>query len=814
MSRSDGSITFSTALDNKGLEKELESLTRKIEKTERDLTTMKTQRMPLVKQAKELAAELDNAKAKLYEMKNAANGTFATGVISDQGETVKSLQGRWNEVQKSVDGYDLKISKATQELDLAKTRAGSIAEELAAAGVNSEKMNGAVKQANKNMTRFSIRLKEVARSALVFTIITQALAKFREWMWLVINTNEEARNSMAQLKASLLILAQPLVDVLIPAFTTFLNILVSITTVLARVVSALFGKSYEESKKAAAALNKETSALKGLSSAAKDAAGSLAGFDEINTIVTQNTDVKIDEPIMPDFTEFEKLPEWLENLTLDIEIGITKLKFDWDNNLILESKDDWIVALTAILGGVIGSMFGGVFDGVIGLLIGASIGLIAISFTDKLEEPDKAKELFLVAITGILGAVIGTAFGGFTGGVIGLLIGVSVGLIAITFLDKLSDPTKAQEIFAVVLTGLLGAVIGSMFGGIIGGAIGLLIGVSVGLIAVSFTNKLENPDKAQEILLVVLGAILGAVIGSMFGGFTGGVIGFLLGGLITIVSIEFAKGDSSNWDSKDTIVVVLSAILGAVIGSVFGGFAGGVIGFLLGATISFVAIKFSEGDYNKDSAIASLRVVLMAVLGAIVGTLFGGFVGGVLGLIIGITIGFSSVAFDEKLDANVRSAAEKAFKVALTTIIGALIGAAIGGVFGGIAGGIIGLTLGLAITLSDAKIKNKTINVQGNGMFGGEVSLNRSVPALATGAVVPPNREFMAILGDNKKETEIVSPLSTMKQALMEALQESGGIGGGTVTVVVNLDGKEVARNTVRQINNMTQQAGKSPLLI
>ena len=69
-----------------------------------------------------------------------------------------------------------------------------------------------------------------------------------------------------------------------------------------------------------------------------------------------------------------------------------------------------------------------------------------------------------------------------------------------------------------------------------------------------------------------------------------------------------------------------------------------------------------------------------------------------------------------------------------------------------------------------------------------------SLPRLATGAVVPPNREFLAMLGDNKKETEIVSPLSTMKQALTAALQESGAAGGGEVTIVVKLGGREVAR--------------------
>lgn len=49
------------------------------------------------------------------------------------------------------------------------------------------------------------------------------------------------------------------------------------------------------------------------------------------------------------------------------------------------------------------------------------------------------------------------------------------------------------------------------------------------------------------------------------------------------------------------------------------------------------------------------------------------------------------------------------------------------------------------------------------------------IPKLATGTVVPSNNgEFLAMLGDNKRETEVVSPLSTMKQALIEALAESG----------------------------------------
>ena len=246
----------------------------------------------------------------------------------------------------------------------------------------------------------------------------------------------------------------------------------------------------------------------------------------------------------------------------------------------------------------------------------------------------------------------------------------------------------------------------------------------------------------------------------------------------------------------------------------FGGLTGGVIGLILGASIGIATLSFMDEVSSPKSYKDPLWVVLNSILGAVIGSMFGGLTGGVIGLILGASIGIATLEFDNDMKPSAESKAERAFKTALTTIIGALIGATIGGVFGGIVGGVIGLTLGLAITLGDATVENKDINVTGKGMFGGEVSLNRSIPGLATGAVVPPNREFMAILGDNKRETEVVSPLSTMKQAMLEAMQESGFGGEITVTVVTNLDGREVARNSVRHINNMTRQAGKPVLLL
>lgn len=72
------------------------------------------------------------------------------------------------------------------------------------------------------------------------------------------------------------------------------------------------------------------------------------------------------------------------------------------------------------------------------------------------------------------------------------------------------------------------------------------------------------------------------------------------------------------------------------------------------------------------------------------------------------------------------------------------------------------------------------------------------IPRLAQGAVIPPNREFMALLGDQKSGTNIETPLATMVQAFKQALAESGY--GGSNEAVLVLD-KEVLGKVVYRLN-------------
>lgn len=82
-----------------------------------------------------------------------------------------------------------------------------------------------------------------------------------------------------------------------------------------------------------------------------------------------------------------------------------------------------------------------------------------------------------------------------------------------------------------------------------------------------------------------------------------------------------------------------------------------------------------------------------------------------------------------------------------------------------------------------------------------------SIPRLATGAVIPPNREFLAVLGDQKQGTNVEAPLETIKQAFREALAESGG-SSRQMNVVLQVGRRELARTVVELSREEQQRVG------
>ena len=82
-----------------------------------------------------------------------------------------------------------------------------------------------------------------------------------------------------------------------------------------------------------------------------------------------------------------------------------------------------------------------------------------------------------------------------------------------------------------------------------------------------------------------------------------------------------------------------------------------------------------------------------------------------------------------------------------------------------------------------------------------------SIPHLAKGAVIPPNKEFLAVLGDQSSGTNIEAPLDTIKQALAEVMATNGGV-QDTGDIVINIDGNEIFRVVRKQSKIFTKSTG------
>lgn len=83
------------------------------------------------------------------------------------------------------------------------------------------------------------------------------------------------------------------------------------------------------------------------------------------------------------------------------------------------------------------------------------------------------------------------------------------------------------------------------------------------------------------------------------------------------------------------------------------------------------------------------------------------------------------------------------------------------------------------------------------------------IPALARGAVIPPNREFLAVLGDQKNGNNLEGPESSFEAAVVRGIRAAGGIGGNRpITVILQIDRRELGRVIYEVNNEETQRVG------
>lgn len=650
----DGEVVFEATISDKKLHQELNKVKSNIESLQKEFNRLGDQKTPMEDRLRNIGAELDAAKQVLADMRTAPKGTYEKSDVSEQAERVRMLQSEFNKTANEVDKINEKLNKTGDKISDAKTQAVELAQQIEGRAKGAGLRN-ATEAAADSMKVFGQRLKSVVRSALVFTVITQALSKVRDWVKNVVMVNSDARESIAQLKGALLTLAQPLVSVIVPAFTLLVKVITAVVSQITRLVALISGKSIKATANSAKALNKETSALKGTGSAAKKAASQLAAFDEINQI---STDTANDtgggasaDAITPDFSYMDDISDRLKKIADAVMLIAAGLAL-WKIGSSLPGE----------LGKIL-TKLGGILIAVGGLI------LLWESLSDAWNNGVNWKNL--------LGSLAGTA--------------ALAGGLALAF-------------------------------GKVGAGIGLVI-AGAAMIITAFKDICDNGANLQNTLMLIAG-IVATGLGFFF--LTGSVIPLVIAGIATVVTAVLAlTGNLTEFarNLKDNIL-------------------GGIIQFIKGAF---------TGDWN--SAWDGVKKVFKGIWNSIV------------------------IIAESAVNAIIKG---------LNWLIS-------------------------KINTIKFTVPSWVPGVGGKSIGGHLSSLSEvHLPRLATGAVIPPNKEFLAVLGDQKSGTNIETPLATMVEAFKQAMAESGS---GPTTVVIQLDGKEIARSTVKNINNMTRAAGKPVLL-
>lgn len=589
----------------------------------------------------------------------------------------------------------------------------------------------AYKKATKGARAFGKRLTSIMASALVFNVISQGLRSVTQYFGKALKSNQKFADAWSKLKGAALTAIQPIYEVLLPVLTTAVDLATKLALLIGRAFASLTGKSADQMKKNAEALNEQANATEKAGKAAKNAKKHLAGFDELNVLGNNDSS----ESTKTSTANFE---------TKDIDIN-SKL------------GDMATLASSAIFAlGIILTLTGANIPLGLGMIV-----LGGLSLYESIKEN----------LGGVKDNVVSTADAiALIGGAVTLAIGIII-------------------TFAVPSHMALG------IGLIIGGA--AMLGSAVATNWNAIKEALKDPVVAAVAaiggaFLVVLGILLccaqvwGIGIGLIVAGAT------FLGGTIAV-----------NWNAiKEAlqgpigkVVAIVSAAL-LVIGAIIA-FSGAGLALGIGLMAAGAAGLAATAAVNWDTIGDKVKSVFAGILSIISGA----------SLVLGVLLCLSGVG----------------------------IGAGLALIFAGIAGSKA------AWSLSDnpitrfvknmangiIKIINKVIeaindmfHIQFDGLkIAGKqiipkidtklISLPK-IPMLAQGAVIPPNREFMAVLGDQKHGTNIEAPLETIKQALAEVLaMQEGGI--ETVTTI-NFTGDlaQLARVLKPVIDSETRRKGGS----
>lgn len=738
--------------------------------------------------------------------------------ITQQSDTVARLTGEYQRQEQTVAGLTQQRAGLAQQLDRETAAVNSQSSAMAALNMAADAagkfgtairsaFSGAVSlgkkalktlggigarinAATKGMRTFGRRMAEIASGALFFNLISSALSNMTRYVGSALTASGALRTALGNLAGAAQTAAAPLIQVLTPALAALANAAATVFSYIARLVAFLTGTTVSAAQQAAAGVAGVGDAAAGTADKVKKATRSLAGFDEITRLdAPQDTSGGgggSTGTIDPNFGFTGKSP-FLDSLLAAIEAGqwfqvgrligeklrdslnaipwpdIQAKAVQWATNIAdtingaVTTPGLW-EAIGHTLAQGLNTVTGFVdtfFQGVWWADIGAGLARGLTQLVAEVDWPQLGRVLTdgmraaLLTLHGFVTTYTGWADLGMS---IAAMIGAA--LSNIDWVQAAGDlSTLAIGILTAINTGLAQIDWGAVGQTVLGmlsaidwaGVFGQLGQLFANLWPVILTTVVL-PAILSWISSVLLAYLGQAIVGSLETWFSTVAIPAVLSGIGSALSAIVAA-----------IVALFAALIAVIVDN-----WDAICDWFSGAWDSFVAAwnefwslvstnarnwwnDVTTGWSNFWATISEKFNALKSALGSAWNSFWSGLASGVTSIWNGIV---------------------NTVKGAVNALIG-FINGMLSGIVNGLNGAIDVLNR-LSIDVPS------WVPLVGGNHLGFSVShiTAPQIPYLAQGAVIPPNREFLAVLGDQSHGTNVEAPLATIQQAVAAVMQD------------------------------------------
>ena len=725
-----------------------------------------------VKRSDKLRATLDQQQQKIGAMSKE---------YRDQVPMLEKLQEEHDALLQQMDTENLAVEHQSRRIESLLGR--QIAASRAVQGVkNAVRLSAAAIQQpfkaiqarlsamTKSMGRFSRRIAGLASSALIFNLLSSGLRQMTSYMGTALLSSASLRQALGNLQGAAATAAAPLIQVLTPALTALANAAATVFAYLAKLVAFLTGKTVSSAKAAAKGMS-------GTSKAAKDAAKSLAGFDEIERLdaktgsgassITPNYNFDAKSPFLDSVLAAIEAGEWNQVGQLFAQkLNEAMAAIPWPD--IQDKAQTWAANIADTLNGFI--------DRLDWRLVGSTLaqGLnTALIFADTL-------------VQGIHWDTLGNGIGNGMNQCVEELDWEALGRLMIA---------KWKIVFET-LHGFIQTFDFSALGDAFARA------------TMAAINNIDWPQAAADLVSGAAGLL--ESLAHWIDGLDWQQIGSTIAECIT--NIDYAELAQAILDLLSAAVTGLADGLSALAGHLVGDFIQGIKQWFDDVQTQAAVAGYGDdvAQYLFDGFIDGLEALWNGIGQWIYDHIFTPFKNGICeafgihspsteakswgsyisqGLLDGLASKWENITgwlrdlkqnFVDAWD-NIRAKTTETFNSLGQTIsdiwngISSTIKNAVNGIIGFINRMISAVVTGINTVINALNgLSFDLPDIFGGGHVGFHISTLTApqIPYLAQGAVIPANREFLAVLGDQSHGTNVEAPLDTIKQAVAEVMED------------------------------------------